>query len=159
MTSIEQSEITSPPRGIPQLMPLIPYDDISAAVEWLENAFGFSEVVEARTETPGGVVHAEVEFGSGRIMLGGPGGHGAHPPRSTGHTSLMLCVYVSDVDSHYARAQAAGAEVAAPIEDKFYGDRVYEAIDLEGHRWSFHQYTGRRFEFEPDSGPDSEGSG
>ena len=26
--------------------------------------------------------------------------------------------------------------------------RVYEAFDLEGHRWSFHQHTGRRFAFE-----------
>lgn len=157
MSEIETPAVTSPPAGIPQVMPLLPYDDIAAAVGWLESAFGFSEVVEARTDTPGGVVHAELEVGNGRIMLGTSGGHGAQPPRRTGQTSLMLCVYVSDVDAHYAQAQEAGAEIAAPIADKFYGDRVYEALDLEGHRWSFHQYTGRRFAFGPEDENDPEG--
>ena len=151
MSSIQAPTVTSPPTGVPQLMPLLPYDDIGGAVDWLENAFGFSELLEGRTEAPDGeVVHAELEIGSGRIMLGSAGGHGSNPPRATGHSSQMLCVYVTDVDAHYTRAQAAGAEIAAPIEDKFYGDRVYEVLDLEGHRWSFHQYTGRRFEFDPE---------
>lgn len=50
-----------------------------------------------------------------------------------------MTVYVDDVDAHYARAVAAGAEITEELADQFYGDRVYRALDPEGHRWSFHE--------------------
>ena len=144
-TISEQSQaVQSPPPGTPQIIPHLPYEDVAAAIEWLERAFGFREVEEARIESPGGI-HAEMTIGAGRVMLGTPGGHGAFPPKGSGSPSQLLSVYVDDVDAHYARARAEGARICAELEDKFYGDRVYEANDLEGHRWSFHQYTGRRF--------------
>jgi uncharacterized glyoxalase superfamily protein PhnB len=34
---------------------------------------------------------------------------------------------------------AAGATITMPIEDAFYGYRRYEADDLEGHHWHFHE--------------------
>lgn len=146
MAVIESRElpVSSPPPGTPQIIPTLPYQDGLAAIEWLERAFGFQEIEHLRIEAPGGV-HAHLELGSGRIMIGSPGGHGAFPPKGAGSPSLMLSVYVDDVDAHYARAREAGAHICAEIEDKFYGDRVYEALDLEGHRWSFHQHTGRTF--------------
>ena len=52
-------------------------------------------------------------------------------------------MYVDDVDAHYRRAVAAGARIAAGLGDYFWGDeghRTYEALDLEGHRWRFHQW-------------------
>ena len=45
MSEIENPVVTSPPAGIPHVMPLLPYEDIGAATRWLEEAFGFSEVV------------------------------------------------------------------------------------------------------------------
>jgi uncharacterized glyoxalase superfamily protein PhnB len=46
-------------------------------------------------------------------------------------------VLVDDVDAHYARAVAAGAEIRQAPEDMPYGDRRYDAYDLEGQLWSF----------------------
>lgn len=148
-------DIQSPPTGVPQIIPQLPYADTLAAIEWLERAFGFREIREARIETPGGA-HAEMVLGSGRIMLSSPGGHGAFPPKAEGSPSTLICVYVDDVDVHHANARAAGAAVVSPLEDKFYGDRVYEVLDCEGHRWSFHQHTGRRWNF--GEAPPSDGS-
>jgi uncharacterized glyoxalase superfamily protein PhnB len=41
------------------------------------------------------------------------------------------------VDAHYAHAVAEGADITMEISDAFYGERRYEATDLEGHRWHF----------------------
>ena len=51
----------------------------------------------------------------------------------------MVMVYVDDVDAHHRRAVAEGARVLNEPEDMFWGDRRYEALDLEGHRWHFAQ--------------------
>ncbi len=138
--------VESPPPGVPQIIPQLPYEDVLSAVDFLERAFGFREREEARLEHQGGV-HTEMEFGTGRIMLGGPGGHGTFPPKASGNPTLHLTVYVGDVDAHWECARDAGATIVTEPEDKFWGDRCYEAIDLEGHRWRFHQHTGRSFPF------------
>jgi RNA polymerase sigma-70 factor (ECF subfamily) len=39
--------------------------------------------------------------------------------------------------THYRRAESQGAQIVTPLEDMFWGDRRYEALDLEGHRWHF----------------------
>ena len=45
----------------------------------------------------------------------------------------------SDVDAHFARAKAAGAEIMAEPETQFYGDRTYRCRDPEGHIWTVSQ--------------------
>ncbi len=131
-----------------QIIPHLAYEDPAAAIEWLERAFGFVEREGARVTTPGSMF-TSMDTGGGGIMLGSPGGHGAFSPRTLGGPSLSLTVSIADVDAHSERARAAGAEIVAEPEDKFFGDRTYEAIDIEGHRWAFHQHTGRRWEFSP----------
>ena len=54
-----------------------------------------------------------------------------------GNTTVQMMVYVHDVDAHYAHAVAAGADITMELQDAFYGERRYEATDLEGHRWHF----------------------
>jgi len=46
-------------------------------------------------------------------------------------------VYVRDVDAHYVHAVEEGANVTMDLADAFFGERRYEATDLEGHRWHF----------------------
>ncbi len=154
MASIDNdAAVTSPPAGSPQIIPQLPYQDVLAAIDFLERAFGFVERRHARIEQPGGV-HAEMEIGDGLIMLGGPGGHGVFPPEGAANPSTLLMVYVDDVDAHFERARSAGAAIVAELQDKFFGDRVYEALDREGHRWAFHQHTGVTWAFNgTDSGP------
>jgi uncharacterized glyoxalase superfamily protein PhnB len=158
MTSLAGSSpaVQSPPPGTPQIIPHLPYEDVATAIEWLARAFGFREQPGARITSPDGGIHTSMRLGAGEIMLGRPGGHGAYSPKTLGTVSQLLSVYVEDVDRHYEQARRAGARIVAELEDKFYGDRVYEALDLEGHRWSFHQHTGRRFPFRPEGGADKE---
>ena len=48
-------------------------------------------------------------------------------------------VRVDDVDDHYLRVSAAGAQIISTPETNAYGERQYGAIDLAGHRWTFTQ--------------------
>ena len=133
-----QNEVA--PRRRPTIVPQVPYHDIAAALAFLERAFGFREIATARVTAPDGRIgHAMLEFGDGRIGIGGQGGHGAQSPKSGGVESQYISVYVDDVDAHHARALAAGARIAMGLRNQFWGDRTYEALDLEGHRWRFHQ--------------------
>ncbi|HTO71054.1 MAG TPA: VOC family protein [Myxococcota bacterium] len=133
-------ETAGAPRPRPTIVPQVPYRDVRAAIDFLERAFGFREDRGARVEDERGVVgHAMLVFGDGLVGVGGQGGHGAVSPKSSGMESQYLSVYVPDVDAHYERALAAGARIARGLRDQFWGDRTYEAFDLEGHRWRFHQ--------------------
>ena len=136
-----QERSGEPAARAPRMLPQLAYHDIASALEWLTKVFGFRELEEARFVGPDGKVgHAEIEAAPGvTLMLGGDGGHGLSSPKSSGARSQMLCVYVSDVQEHFERSRAAGATICAEPEDKFWGDRTYEAEDLEGHRWAFHQ--------------------
>ena len=131
------------PRRGPTIVPQVPYQDVVAALSFLERAFGFREIPTARLVSAGGVIdHATLAFGGGVIGIGPEGHHGTLSPRSGGIVSQYLSVYVDDVDAHHQRAVAAGARIVAPLSDYFWGDeghRTYEALDPEGHRWRFHQ--------------------
>jgi len=146
------SAITGPaepagPRRIPSIYPRLAYRDEVAALEFLTRAFGLTERREARMEHPDGML-AWLEIGDGVVMIGRSGEerHGLVSPLDAGGPTGMVNVYVADVDGHYRRAQAAGARIVMPLEDMFWGDRRYEALDLEGHRWHFAQ---RRSDIQP----------
>jgi uncharacterized glyoxalase superfamily protein PhnB len=139
MAAISQA---SEPRRRPSVVPQVPYPDISAALSFLERAFGFREITTSRLVRGDGVIlHALVEFGDGVIGIGSQGAHGAISPRSAGSASQYNSVYVDDIEAHYQRALDAGAEIAHALREPARGQshRAYEALDPEGHRWRFVQ--------------------
>lgn len=129
----------NPPENMPRITPYLLYEDVAGALEWLTNAFDFTE--RMRMPGPdGSIMHAEMEFADGVIMMGNPGPDYQNPKRN-GHVSQSLYVYVDDVDRHCEHAKAAGAEIIAEPEDQFYGDRIYRTQDPEGHQWAFGQHV------------------
>lgn len=120
----------------PQLCPYLYYEDMSAALTWLAEAFGFRE--RMRTTNPDGALgHCEMELGDAVIMMGSPPGHKS--PAHLGQATVGLYVNVDDVDEHHRRAKAAGAELQGEPTDQEYGARIYGVLDLEGHQWWFSQ--------------------
>jgi uncharacterized glyoxalase superfamily protein PhnB len=65
---------------------------------------------------------------------------GMKSPRELPGVNQGVYVYVKDVDAHFARAKAAGAEIVRTLADTDHGSREYCARDLEGHLWSFGTY-------------------
>ncbi|HEV2901855.1 MAG TPA: VOC family protein [Gaiellaceae bacterium] len=117
-----------------RIAPYLLYEDGAAAIDFLTKAFGFEEVM--RMDEGGIVNHAELRLGDDSIMLGSPG-EGYESPRKADHRTSLVHVYVDDVDTHFERAKAAGAEIVQEPTDQEYGDRRYDAKDPEGQLWSF----------------------
>ena len=116
------------------------YKDPLAALDWLENAFGFERSMII-TDLDGKLAHAEMRFGDGYIMVGSEWiDYVASPASTGGKVTQTINVHLDDgIDAHCARAQAAGAVILRPLNDEFYGDRTYSVRDPEGHVWSFAQ--------------------
>jgi uncharacterized glyoxalase superfamily protein PhnB len=127
---------------------MIAYEDGPAALDWLARACGFRE--RTRIMDGGRLSHAEMETDFGLIMLAtpspdyeGPRRHRAHCEQAHRWSTVPWVVdgvmaYVLDVNTHFTRAERAGATILSPVEDGGPGRR-YRAEDLEGHRWMFLQ--------------------
>jgi uncharacterized glyoxalase superfamily protein PhnB len=128
-----------------RLISCLAYKDADAAVDWLVRAFGFKAHAVYRNDA-GHVVHAELSFGNGMIMIGPDQGGDfgkmvmTLPERADGRCTQTIYVIVDDVDAHYARAVAAGAETLIAPRGESYGGRSYSVRDPEGHAWSFGTY-------------------
>ena len=118
-----------------EVIPYIFYRDVPAALDFLSRAFGFTELM--RTGTPSGGMHGDMELDGQRIMMGqGSRDWGMLPANEAGGATQGVFVYLPDVDTHHARAAAAGAEIVKSPYDELYG-RTYTARDLDGHPWFF----------------------
>lgn len=115
------------------IIPVVPYEDIRAAHDFLVDVLGFTSggVVEDATGT---VIHGEVRAGDRRIWLHAVGG-GLTTPRASGSASGGLVVHVADVDAHFAHARERGATIVREPTDEDYGQREYGLKDPEGHDW------------------------
>jgi uncharacterized glyoxalase superfamily protein PhnB len=122
----------------PNVFPVLQYRDAPAALEWLSEAFGFQKIF-ATPGPDGTIVHAEMSFGSGVIMLGSAG-EDLERPDDWRAAPQSVYVAVEEVDAHHDRAKAAGAEITRELENLDYGSREYSARDLEGHHWHFGTY-------------------
>jgi uncharacterized glyoxalase superfamily protein PhnB len=112
-----------------------------AAYRWLEKAFGFEPHMLIVDEA-GKLVHSQMKFGDSMVMIGGEWEEGRRtsPKKVGGANTQSVHVHMDgDIDTHCARARAAGAEIVAEPQDQFYGDRTYRARDPEGHIWTFGQ--------------------
>lgn len=118
------------------VMPVLVYDDVPRASDWLCSAFGFVERWRADAH------RAVLEFAGGAVMLGDRGDGAAGDtdgPVVAPAPADSVMVRVADVDSHCARARRAMADVTAVPRDFPYGERQYSALDIGGHRWTFSQ--------------------
>ena len=117
------------------VIPVLVYEDIEAAHDYLVRVFGFAGDGVERTPD-GTVVHGEVRLGEARVCLHRPTDT-LGSPQSLTQLNGGLVVHVDDVDAHFARARDAGAVIDSEPTDQTYGQREYGARDLEGHHWWF----------------------
>jgi len=115
------------PDGYHTVTPFLNVKGCAQLVDFMKNALGAEEVM--RMPGPGGtVMHAEVNIGNSRLMLG----EATQTPPMPGSFYL----YVPDVDTAYKRAVEAGAKVQLQPTDQFWGDRMATVTDAFGNTWS-----------------------
>ncbi|MCW2968358.1 MAG: glyoxalase [Solirubrobacteraceae bacterium] len=121
-----------PNRSMPSsdVIPVLIYPDVRAAVDWLEAAFGFSERVRIGEDH-----RAQVNVGTGAIIVGDVR-KDRRPPRA-GEVTHSVTVRVEDARAHCERARSHGAQIVMEPTDMPFGERQYTADDLAGHQWTF----------------------
>ncbi|MFE0177004.1 VOC family protein [Streptomyces sp. NPDC059002] len=132
--------MTGDDSGRPSIFPTLLYADAKAAIQQLTEAFGFTEASVYEGED-GSVMHAELTYGNGAVMLGSQGRGGLFDRTMKDAGPCGVYVVVDDVDAHHQRAKEHGAEILMPPTDQDYGSRDYMARDTEGNVWSFGTYA------------------
>jgi PhnB protein len=104
----------------------------AGAVEFYKAAFGATEVF--RIENTGSVV-SRLSIDGAEFWLGDESPeHGNFSPESLGGGSVRMVLTVSDPDSMFAKAVAAGARQVQPVQEG-HGWRVGRVVDPFGHHW------------------------
>lgn len=106
------------------------------AIAFYEKAFGAEQAMEPYLADDGKrIMHAHLKINGGHLMLNDdfPEYRGSAAP-DAGPVTLHL--QVDDADAWFARATEAGASVAMPIGDQFWGDRYGQVTDPFGQTWS-----------------------
>jgi uncharacterized glyoxalase superfamily protein PhnB len=104
------------------VIPVLGYDDVADAADWLCDTFGFTERWRA------GSHRAQLAIGDSAVAITKGGARGSN-----------VMVRVDDVDAHHERARERGAQILGPPADHPYGERQYTAVDPGGHTWTFSQ--------------------
>ncbi|MCS3782444.1 VOC family protein [Tsukamurella ocularis] len=123
------------PHSFSSLTPFLAIPNAKAAIDFYTAVFGARSL--GVTEMGGVVVHAELDFGNGRLQLAEPNPQFGLVPMPDGDADCYsLGLYCSSVDDVVARAEAAGATVREPVANFVSGDRFASIRDPFGVRWS-----------------------
>jgi PhnB protein len=131
------------PAGQHEITPHLVVKGASEAIAFYQRAFGAREL--SRMPFPGAdgrirLGHAELQVGGSRLFLADEfPEHGGFGP-SGGRSPVTIHLYVTDADATFARVVEAGATVAMPLADMFWGDRFGKLVDPFGHHWSIAEH-------------------
>lgn len=124
------------PEGYTALTPYLVVDGAAHAIDFYRDVFGAS-VIERMDAPDGTVLHAELDFGSGRMQLSDPNPEMAlRAPTGTTAVDHSYVLYCADVDAVFARAVTRGARVFEEPSTFVTGDRFASLLDPFGHRWA-----------------------
>jgi PhnB protein len=127
------------PTGFGTVTPHLVVAGGDAALEFYQRAFG-AKLLMRRTAPDGRILHARLRFGDSIVMLSDAfPGSVVTAPSDPGSCSVTVHLYSTDVDRLWSRAVQAGAKVARPLENQFWGERYGQLVDPFGHRWSLAQ--------------------
>lgn len=128
------------------VIPCLRYRDAEKAIDWLCSVFGFERLLVV-PKGDGTIVHAELGFGNGMVMVGSVskgenefGRFTAQPDETGGMETQSPYLVVADADAVYRRAKAEAARIEIEIKDEIYGGRGFSCRDLEGHLWNIGTY-------------------
>jgi len=144
------TQVNGRPEGMPWLSPYITVSNVTNAIDFYYDAFGFS-VIDSTNDELGEPMHAELNYKDQVLMLGKEGAYDnpAKTPLNSGTSSpIGLYLYCEDVDQFYAAAIKAGAEGVMAPSDTYWGDRMCRLRDPNGYVWAFATHRGEYVELQ-----------
>jgi uncharacterized glyoxalase superfamily protein PhnB len=120
-------------RSIPTVtvIPVLHYQDVTAAAAWLCEAFGF----QTRLRIGEHRIQLDIADGAGAVVVA----QRPNPAPACPHPCHSIMVRVGDIDRHYKQAIAARARSLSPPVNYQFGERQYSVADPGGHIWTFSQ--------------------
>jgi len=121
-----------------QVVPYLMVRDGRAALEFYQKAFGAQVLYQAPMPGMPGIF-VQFKIGESYLQLTDMPGFdpkGPRSPETLGGTSVVLEMYVDDVDKSFAQAVQLGGTPLLPPTDMFFGDRYCWVGDPWGHVWA-----------------------
>lgn len=122
------------PEGCNTLTPQIVFKDCRKAIEFYKKAFDAKEKVLLEWPGDKSIMHASIQVGNSTIMMSDENQH-CKSSETIGASPVSFYVYVEDADKAFKKATDAGAEIAMPVADMFWGDRCGQVKDPFGYLW------------------------
>ncbi|MBB3036686.1 VOC family protein [Hoyosella altamirensis] len=123
------------PRGFTSLTPFLAIEGAADAIDFYTAVFG-ARVLSRLNDGSGKTVHAELDFGRGRLQLGEPSPDYGLAAQSGAMATHSIGLYCPDADEVVERAVQHGATVREPLATFVSGDRFASILDPFGQRWT-----------------------
>ena len=135
----KKAKVNPIPPGMRSITPHLVIKGASQALEFYKKAFSAKELEKAPLPD-GKLMHASIKIGDSVIMMADefPGSN-MKAPDSAGVTTVALHICTKNVDKLWQRALDAGAKIAMPLDNQFWGERFGQLLDPFGHQWSMSQ--------------------
>ena len=112
--------------------------DAGRAASWYGDVLGAEE--RTRFTLPDGrLIDVQLLLGTSMLVLADE--FPEHDAVAPAAPSVVLYLHLDDVDTVWAGAIAAGAEVARPLEDMVWDECEGQLIDPFGHKWGLTQHV------------------
>jgi len=135
----KKKRVTPVPDDFSNISAYLTVGSVKKAMEFYQKAFGFKLKGEPM-RAGSAIVHAVVKHGDSTIMLGPPARDGSYgSPASMGVSPhcFGLFVYVKNVDAHHKQVKRFKSVQPTDPKNEFWGDRMYDVVDPDGHKWTF----------------------
>ena len=135
----KKAKVNPIPAGMRTITPHLVIKGASQALEFYKKAFGAKEL-EKSPLPDGKLMHASIKIGDSVVMMADEfPGSSMKAPDSAGTTTVTIHIYSKNVDQLWQRAVDAGAKVAMPLDNQFWGERFGQLQAPFGHQWSMSQ--------------------
>jgi uncharacterized glyoxalase superfamily protein PhnB len=124
------------PEGLHSLTPQLNVDGAAEAIAFYAKAFGAEEIMRAPDPSGKKIWHAALRIGSSQFFV-----NDTFPDMGAKPSHSAFYIYLDGVDVAFKRAVDAGAKVAMPLNDAFWGDRLGTVIDPWGNQWTIAQHV------------------
>ena len=126
-------------RSVPvdEVLPHIVYKNLPLALQWLCSNFGFVEHYRYGEPLSG----VQGRIGNAYVMINAAKSPAQQSPSELGYGTQSLTIFVENVEEHYAKVRASGANIVEELHETVYGELQYGVRDLEGHLWLFSRHA------------------
>lgn len=132
--------VSNPPKGMHRITAQLYYQDIEAAIIWLQDNF-FCTLTEKFNQPNGECIYAELNFLDAIILVAPQTRYkNALSPKQHGKFSASVLIYIDNITLLSEQFALQGLLIIEPLTLQAWGDKTIRVLDCEGHLWTFAEH-------------------